>query len=622
MKKTFLFLAALAMSAVSMAATATYTKVTSDPTDWSGDYILVYEADGAARVFTGVDAANDFVEATISDNTIEGEFVTLTLETTDGGYFVKVNGGDNDGKYFSSNSNANDLKFADAGAVMSLSYDADNETTMMVTPAGCVMRYNKSSGQNRFRFYKSTSYTSQQPVQLYKVNDTPPTPQKEVVDVRVTDEPTKMEYFVGESFDPAGLTVTAIYDDASTEDVTSKATWTIEPATFTEASESASVSVKAEFNKVKSKSRTITGIVVTVKEVTYANTYTSNVELTTDGGTSATAAKVVIGGTEYDAIKAGTGKVQGACVVTIPAATKMLHFHAAAWNGESVTLDVNGTEYALVADAGVSNNSPFTLQNDPETQDYFTFDPKGATTITFAVTAGFRFVLFGVNAELEEGTLAAPSFEPTETDFDQKVMVTLTAEEGASIFYALDEDVTSMNAIEYSVPIELEATTTVYAVAKKDGKESAHVSKTYTLIPAYTVTEMAAITPANQKFVLVLDNEAIVDIYTGKSGDVSGIYFQVGDKKIELYNQDYAFPKEWKVGGTVSGRVMGVWTDYNGQWELKIDATEIEKLTYTEPSPTNINNVKANAKATKAIVNGQIMIVRDNKVYNVMGAEL
>ena len=42
------------------------------------------------------------------------------------------------------------------------------------------------------------------------------------------------------------------------------------------------------------------------------------------------------------------------------------------------------------------------MKNDPEENDYFTLDPKGATSITFTATSGNRFVLFGVNAELFE----------------------------------------------------------------------------------------------------------------------------------------------------------------------------------------------------------------------------
>lgn len=230
--------------------------------------------------------------------------------------------------------------------------------------------------------------------------ETSTTPQKELVSLEIGGSATKTTYYVGDSFDPSGLTVEAKYDDASTADVTDKVTWTMAPETFDAASASTSVEVTAKIGAIESASKTINGIVVNAKEQTYANTYTSNVTLSTDGGTSASTVKVVIKGTNYDALKAGASKTAGACVVTIPANTKTLHFHAAGWSGKTVKLDVNGTEYSLVADTGVTGNSPYTLSNDPEENDYFTFDPKGATTITFTATKDYRFVLFGVNAEL------------------------------------------------------------------------------------------------------------------------------------------------------------------------------------------------------------------------------
>lgn len=151
-----------------------YTKVTADQTDWAGEYIVVYEVEGAARVFTGVDAIENYVAAEIVDNTIIGDFNTVILEATEGGYLVKVNGGDNDGKYISSAGDANELKFNEMGAVMTVSYDTEATTTLIANPAGAVLRYNKTSGQDRFRLYKSTSYTNQQPIQLYKKSSVGP----------------------------------------------------------------------------------------------------------------------------------------------------------------------------------------------------------------------------------------------------------------------------------------------------------------------------------------------------------------------------------------------------------------------------------------------------------------
>ena len=225
-------------------------------------------------------------------------------------------------------------------------------------------------------------------------------PAKTLSSIAISGTPTKTTYIEGDKFNPAGLVVTGTYSDESTAEITDGITWSFDPETL--ALGTTSVDITATVDGITSSVYTVNDL--TVKELTYANTYTSNVVLTTTGDTSTP--KVSWDETQYDAIKAGTGKVQGSCTVTIPANTKTLHFHAAGWKGEDVTLKVDGksTTFNLVADDGVTNNSPFILQNDPETNDYFTFDPKGATSITLKATSGNRFVLFGVNAEMNEDT--------------------------------------------------------------------------------------------------------------------------------------------------------------------------------------------------------------------------
>jgi hypothetical protein len=144
----------------------------------------------------------------------------------------------------------------------------------------------------------------------------------------------------------------------------------------------------------------------------YSTTYTSNVTLSATGGTSATECTVVIGDTQYDGIKAGTGKVAGAVKITAPAGSKYLHLHLAGWSGKTVkvgvtpTTNVTPTSINLNSDDGVSSNSPFTLKGTAS--DFyqvitFTTPLADNTTLTLTATSGYRFIVFGVNSE-EEST--------------------------------------------------------------------------------------------------------------------------------------------------------------------------------------------------------------------------
>ena len=145
-----------------------FVKVTSAPSDWSGEYILVYEnTTTQGYVWTGVDAANCYVSKTISDNTIayDNSLVTLTVAPMSEGYSIKVNGGTNNGKYISGTSGSNTINFGTTAVLNTLAAESDGIKIMSNTS---VMRYNKNSDNNRFRYYKSASYTNQQPVQLYK----------------------------------------------------------------------------------------------------------------------------------------------------------------------------------------------------------------------------------------------------------------------------------------------------------------------------------------------------------------------------------------------------------------------------------------------------------------------
>ncbi len=91
-----------------------------------------------------------------------------------------------------------------------------------------------------------------------------PTPTKTLTKIAVSGTPTKKSYVAGEHFDTAGLTVTATFDDNSTENVTSKVTVSPDPLT----KGTTSVTLSYTFGSV-TQTATVSGITVTEATVNY-----------------------------------------------------------------------------------------------------------------------------------------------------------------------------------------------------------------------------------------------------------------------------------------------------------------------------------------------------------------
>ena len=150
-------------------AAVNYEKVTAEPTDWSGDYILVYEADATnARVWKGADQANNYAEATIANGVIAApdDAAVLTIakvaESDPVVYTIQVGT-----KYIGQTSNSNGIKIQDAAINNSLSMESNG---VGIVASEAHLRYNSASS-SYFRYYKSSTYTSQNPIQLYKKVD-------------------------------------------------------------------------------------------------------------------------------------------------------------------------------------------------------------------------------------------------------------------------------------------------------------------------------------------------------------------------------------------------------------------------------------------------------------------
>ena len=148
-----------------------YVKVTSAPVNWANDhYLIVYEDGGVA--FDGslstLDASSNTVAVSISSGAIAATSALAASE-----WKIALISGSNysiqsaSGKYIGNASNSNGLTADNTALGNTLSISSENFG--VVSAGGAYLRYNATSGQERFRYYKSSSYSSQQAIQLYKL---------------------------------------------------------------------------------------------------------------------------------------------------------------------------------------------------------------------------------------------------------------------------------------------------------------------------------------------------------------------------------------------------------------------------------------------------------------------
>ena len=159
--------------AKAVASGSKWVKVTEAPADWSGDYLIVYEEE--KMIFNGslvkLDDASNYKTVEIADNAIansdEIDACKFTIAAVTGGYSVKSASGFyiyNSGG--SKNTLSTNTEYSD-DMVNVISVDKD-QSILITGKAGAVLRFNTASGDDRFRYYKPTSYTGQKPITLYK----------------------------------------------------------------------------------------------------------------------------------------------------------------------------------------------------------------------------------------------------------------------------------------------------------------------------------------------------------------------------------------------------------------------------------------------------------------------
>ena len=145
-----------------------YQKVTTNLDDWSGEYLIVYEAGSVAfnGGLTTLDAVSNTIGVTISDNTIESTSTTdaarFTIAAVSGGYTIQSASG----YYIGRTANSNGLNSSNSQTYTNtISYSS---STVSIKGSGngstMALQFNNASNQNRFRYFTS----AQKSIALYK----------------------------------------------------------------------------------------------------------------------------------------------------------------------------------------------------------------------------------------------------------------------------------------------------------------------------------------------------------------------------------------------------------------------------------------------------------------------
>ena len=154
------------------ATVAKFVKVTSAPSDWSGTYLIVYETgklafDGSR---TSLDAVSNGIAVTITNNEIEATSTMMNSAftiTKNGNSYCIMSAS---GYYIGNNSNSNGLSTHKSTKYNNTITCSSGEVNVK-SSGGAYLRYNSSNDQKRFRYYKSSSYSSQKAISLYKLNN-------------------------------------------------------------------------------------------------------------------------------------------------------------------------------------------------------------------------------------------------------------------------------------------------------------------------------------------------------------------------------------------------------------------------------------------------------------------
>lgn len=247
---------------------------------------------------------------------------------------------------------------------------------------------------------------------------------------------------------------------------------------------------------------------------------------------------------------------------------------------------------SIEKDKGGANNlttstGTYTPSSDNKTG---VWEGNSSSVVFKATPKQFRATKIEVTYAASGDFLAAPTISGN-TDFTESATVTITAAEGATIYYTTNgQDPDQREGTKYTAPFTISETTTVKAIAYKGDLESSIATQEFTKKEIKAASDIAAFNNLADKdeTVLTLNDAKVLYSWTSLNGNNS-TYIRDASGALCLYNAGL----DLTAGQILNGTVNITRSSYNGTIQgAKNDKTSKTTFTVTDGEAPIANTIK------------------------------
>ena len=210
----------------------------------------------------------------------------------------------------------------------------------------------------------------------------------------------------------------------------------------------------------------------------------------------------------------------------------------------------------------------------------------GEIVLNYAQTSSKAIYIKNITIEytVDASVVIAPAITGS-TPFDIETYCKITADEGTEIRYTLDGTDPTTSSTLYTDSIKLTATTTVKAIAVKDGKTSEVAEKTFEKVEftEYTIAKLNGKADDEANVKLNLNNALVTYV------DENKIYIREGAFALMLYGVELNVNK----GQTLKGYILGDYDNYYGVYELKGNSATSSATVQISPDTVDVLPINA-----------------------------